>query len=238
LAYELLSSSMALIAGGVHRLPHLHMARNTGPSITSKEWHPHQFLATDPTSLFREYAAYRAVVLEHLLADNRCRERYMPAQMERILDLVHLKYLAPMISGPVLDYIIDRSLQPQSGDESREIIAEAWSKFITPGGSKPEGLKGLLAQGRRALSDPQRAGRLLRHAGRLLRLRGALQLKENLDVLMDRRFGNLRIRRQTREKRPRSYLLSHEFLTKNLGGGRRISTAAVRNMIEQLDDYV
>ena len=63
-AKELLTSSLALIAGGMHRAPRYYMARNTNPSIATKGWHPHQFFAIEPAELFREYADYRAVALE------------------------------------------------------------------------------------------------------------------------------------------------------------------------------
>src|SRR5262245_12690385 len=63
LAQELLSSCLVLIAGGVARLPRFYMARNTNESIATTGWHPHQFFATNPASLFSEYAAYRSVVL-------------------------------------------------------------------------------------------------------------------------------------------------------------------------------
>jgi len=75
-AKELLTSTLALIAGGMYRAPRYYMARNTNPSIATEGWHPHQFFAMEPAELLREYADYRAVALEHLAADARClRER-------------------------------------------------------------------------------------------------------------------------------------------------------------------
>jgi hypothetical protein len=79
-AKELLTSSLALIAGGAHRVPRYYMARNTTPSIATEGWHPHQFFAIQPAELLREYADYRAVTLEHLAADARCRATYRPDQ--------------------------------------------------------------------------------------------------------------------------------------------------------------
>jgi glycosyltransferase domain-containing protein len=236
MAQELLASSLTLIAGGVHRTHDFFMARNTSPSISSKGGHPHQFLATDPMSLFAEYATYRAVVLEHLAADARCRERYTPAQMERVLDLAHLMYLAPMISGPVLDYVIEQSLRPDG--RSDEIVAGVWSRFVNPGAAALDQLTGVRSQLRRALADPRRLGILMGYAGRLLRLGGALRFREGVEVAVDRRPGDLRIRRRARDGRPRDYVLARELLHQDLGGGRRISASAIRTMVEQLDDYV
>jgi hypothetical protein len=129
-AKELLTSSLALIAGGMYRAPLYYMARNTNPSIASEGWHPHQFLAMEPAELFREYADYRAVALEHLTADSRCRATYRPDQMQRVFDLVHLKYLAPMISSGVMNYLIQQSMLPNT--TSRQIIDGIWNTFVPP----------------------------------------------------------------------------------------------------------
>ena len=69
-AKELLTSSLALIAGGAYRVPQYYMARNTNPSIATEGWHPHQFFAMKPAELLREYADYRAVALEQ--SGGRC----------------------------------------------------------------------------------------------------------------------------------------------------------------------
>ncbi len=233
LGNELLSSTAALIAGGVHRLPHFHMARNTGPSIASKGWHPHHFLATDPTSLLGEYVAYRAIVLEHLRADARCCERYTSAQMERALDLVHLKYLAPMISAPAVDHIIDRLLEADG--EPGEIIAGMWNASVAPADSKVEGLKNRVLS---ALSDLRRIVAVVRLLRQLAPLRRALRVDERLHVSVGRRLGSLRIRSRTRDGCARDFEFSPEILSKDIGGGARISVRAIGNMIEQLNDYV
>ena len=80
-AKELLTSTLALIDGGMCRVPRYYMARNSNPSIATKGWHPHQFFAIEPAELFREYADYRVVALEHLAADPRCRASYRPEQI-------------------------------------------------------------------------------------------------------------------------------------------------------------
>jgi len=233
LAYELLASSLTLIAGGVHREPFFYMARDTSPSIARAAWHPHHFLATDPMSLFQAYVEYRAVVLERLSADPRCRERYTPAQMERAFDLAHLRYLAPMISGPVMDWILDQSLAPAS--QPSEIADAISSKFWASADGAADGMLGQL---RRALYDPERAVRLVRHLARLSRLRWQLQFREGLSAAMARRPGNMYISRRTRAGQRRRYVLFREFLIQNLGDRRELSAARIRQMIEQLDDYI
>ena len=51
-AKELLTSTLALIDGGMCRVPRYYMARNSNPSIATKGWHPHQFFAIEPAELF------------------------------------------------------------------------------------------------------------------------------------------------------------------------------------------
>lgn len=142
-AKELLTSSLALIAGGAHRVPRYYMARNTTPSIATEGWHLHQFFAIQPAELLREYVDYRAVTLEHLAADARCRATYRPDQMQRVFDLVHLKYLAPMLSPAVMDYLIRQSMLPDT--TSRQIIDGIWSTFTRPSDGCAGGLKHYLA---------------------------------------------------------------------------------------------
>ena len=112
-AKELLTSTLALIDGGMCRVPRYYMARNSNPSIATKGWHPHQFFAIEPAELFREYADYRTVALEHLAADPRCRASYRSEQIQRVFDLIHLKYLAPMLSPGVMNYLIQQSMRLQ-----------------------------------------------------------------------------------------------------------------------------
>ena len=82
-AKELLTSSLALIAGGAYRVPQYYMARNTNPSIATEGWHPYHFFAAEPAEMFREYAEYRAVTLEYLAADDRCRAQFPPYKQLR-----------------------------------------------------------------------------------------------------------------------------------------------------------
>jgi glycosyltransferase domain-containing protein len=227
LAKELLSSSLTLIAGGVCRIPHFYMARNTSPSIPTEGWHPHQFLATKPDSLFREYEAYRAVVVEHLLADAQCRAIYSPEQLEQILDLVHLKYLTPMISPPAIDYILAELLRP--GREPGDIMKGVSDNFTN---QYTAAARGYL---RRALSQPRYALKLISHAVRLF---SGLRLRETLSVSVNRGLDKMYIDRVARDNRRRRYVLFPEFLIRQLLGGRRVTAFDIRSIVQQLDDYV
>ena len=227
LAQELLASSLTLIAGGVCRLPNFFMARNTGPSIATEGWHPHQFLATKPDSLFREYEAYRAVVIEHLLADTQCRAIYSPEQLEQILDLVHLKYLPPMISPPVIDYILSELLRP--GHEPGDIMRGVRDNFTN---RYPAAARGYL---RRALSQPRYELKRISHEVRLF---SGLRLRENLRVSVNRELDKMYIDRVARDNCRRRYGLFPEFLMRQLPGGQRVTASDIRSIVQQLDDYV
>jgi hypothetical protein len=153
------------------------MARNTTPSIATEGWHPQQFFAIQPAELLREYADYRAVTLEHLAADGRCRATYRPDQTQRVFDLVHLKYLAPMLSPAVMDYLIRQSMLPDT--TSRQIIAGIWSTFTRPSDGRAGGLKHYLA-GAVALLD--QAYGAVQHLHRFAGLYAELRFQGKLDV--------------------------------------------------------
>lgn len=234
LAHELLSSSLTLIAGGVYRLPHFYMARNTAPSIPNQGWHPYHFLATKPESLFQEYEAYRTIVVEHLLADTKCRAIYQPEQLKRILDLVHLKYLTPMISPPIIDYILAESLH--AGTEPRDILIGIRDTFE----NAPEAgaLRRLLRQLRQIILQPRYAKRLLKNAFRTLQLFAALSVQGNSKVRVRPTTGKIFVQRTLRDGQSRCYVLFRDFLQRQLTGGRRVTAAQTSNILEQLDSYV
>jgi glycosyltransferase domain-containing protein len=227
LSQELLSSSVTLIAGGVRRLPLFFMARNTSPSIASEGWHPHQFLATKPDLLFREYWAYRAVVVEQLLADAHCRATYSPEQLDRVLDLLHLKYLTPMISPPVIDYILAESMRP--GRERGDIMQGVRDNFTNQHAAP---IPGYL---QRTLAQPFRALALVRHAVRLFI---GLRVRENLSVSVNRGLDKMYVDRVARDNRRRRYVLHQQFVSRDLPGRLRVTASEIHSIVQQLDDYV
>src|SRR5262249_7885183 len=150
-----LSSSLTVIAGNVDRRPVYFMARSTDPSIPTPGWHPHQFLAAGPKSLFEEYVTYRAAVLDKLMEDAGCRSTYGPDLIERVVDLVHLQYLAPMLSRPVIDHMLDGSLA--AGLDPNDLIAGLWSTFINQAARKPPSP---LVHLKQAFLDPRHVARI------------------------------------------------------------------------------
>jgi glycosyltransferase domain-containing protein len=227
-AKEMLTSSLTLIAGGACRVPHYYMGRNTNPSIATEGWHPYQFFAAEPAELFREYADYRAVTLEHLRADPRCHAAYQAEQMERVFDLVHLKYLTPMLKPGVMDYLIDQSFQ--SDMSTRQIVDGAWK------------VSAALAGGRRArfgaLLDPSFVGKVAKYISRLVHLHGALRIQSGFEVVLDRSLSKMTVRRAIRNGQHRRYVLSRDLMNQEFGDGEHLTASHVRDIISHFDDYV
>jgi hypothetical protein len=234
-AKELLTSSLALIEGGMYRVPRYYMARNTNPSIATQGWHPHQFFAIEPAELFREYADYRAVALERLADDLRCRARYRPEQIRRVFDLVHLKYLAPMLSPGVMNYLIQQSMVPDTTSE--QIIDGIWSTFVPPYSRRAGGLKHYLAHAL-ALLRPSYGSSALRNMRRLAGLYAELKFREKLDVTSSSLFDAMTVKRTTRDGGARRYVISQSLLDQEFADGGQVTAPHLRNIIHHLDDYV
>lgn len=218
LSLELLASSLTLVAGGVRRVPEFYMARNTNPSIATEEWHPHQFLATDPSSLFREYVAYREVLLARLMAEAHCRELYGFDRLRRILDLTHLKYLQPLLSPAVMDFIILESMNPARTPQ--QVVEGVWRTFVIP------------PDNQRELQSSRRAAVKLFVTRWLSRLRPSYKpgdFKTPVDVW---------VTHTTREGEPRRYALYREFLNQDLPGHGRITSDDIATILDHLDAYV
>jgi glycosyltransferase domain-containing protein len=235
-AKELLTSSLVLVAGGMYRAPRYYMGRNTNPSIATAGWHPHQFLATEPAELLREYADYRAVVLEHLAADARCRATYRPEQVERVFDLVHLKYLAPMLSPAVMNYLIQQSLLPDT--TPRQMIDGIWSTFVPPYARRAGGLKDHLAHVVALLSRPSYAAEVFKQLRRVAGLYAELKFREKFDVSLAPSLDRMTVTRTTREGRSRRYLVSRRLLEQKFADGGQVTASHLRTIIAHLDDYV
>jgi glycosyltransferase domain-containing protein len=227
-AKEMLTSSLTLIAGSAYRVPHYYMARNTNPSIATEGWHPYQFFAVEPAELFREYAEYRAVTLEHLRADARCRSAYEPQQLERVFDLVHLKYLMPMLKPQVIDFLIDQSLR--SDVASRQMVDDTWKVSAATTGGRGARLPALL--------DPNFAIKVLKYMRRLARHYGALRSQSSFDVRLDRSLSKMTVRTAIRNGQNRRYVLSRDLMIQDLADGGYLTTSHLRDIIQHFDDYV
>jgi glycosyltransferase domain-containing protein len=236
LAQEMLSSTLTLIAGGAYRTQDCYMARNTNPSIATEGWHPHQFFAIDPAELFREYADYRAITLEHLAADARCRSRYRPDQMQRVLDLVHLNYLAPMLSPDVMTHLIRQSMRPDT--TSRQVIDDIWSTFVPPTEDGAGGRSGRRWARAAARLNPRNFPAMLARLRRLGGLCQTLRSQAKFDASFSRSLDRMIVRRTTRDGRSRRYQMPRSFLNQVFADGGQVTAAHLQTIISHLDDYV
>ena len=232
---EILSSSLTLMAGGAYRAPQYYMARNTNPSIVSDGWHPHQFFATEPAELLREYAGYRAVMLEHLAADVHCRAAYQFEQVRRVFDLVHLKYLAPLLSPAVMNYLIQQSMLPNT--TSQQIIDGIWNTFVPPSHGGAGGLMHNLARVA-SLLNPDYASKVFDYLHHVAGLYGELRFRGKFQVSLSPSFDRITVKRTTRNRRPRCYVFPRALLTQKFADGGQVTASHLRSMIGHLDDYV
>jgi hypothetical protein len=189
----------------------------------------------DPAELLREYIDYRSVALEHLTADTRCRAIYRPEQMQHVFDLVHLKYLAPMLSPGVMNYLIQQSLLPNT--TSQQVIQGIWNTFVPPYVRPARGLKYHLAQAI-ALLRPSNASSAFQHFRRFSGLYSELKFRDKFDVAFSPALDTLTINRETRDKRSRRYVISSSLLDQKFVDGGQVTAPHLRSIIGHLDDYV
>jgi glycosyltransferase domain-containing protein len=236
LGQELLASALTMLRGNVHRASELYLARNTKPSIATEGWHPHQMLAKEPLALFRQYMSYREVLLEHLAADAGCRAAYAPEQMQGVVDLAHLEYLAPMLSRPIMDYLIERSMR--SDTQPRQIIEGLWKTFVPPDDRGAAGWRQHLSEVRALLDSSRRPG-ILKYRRRLAALYYALRFQEKkLAIPLGSLLDRMTINAPTRDGRYRQYVISRTLVSQDFAQGKRINPADLRRMISHFGDYV
>jgi glycosyltransferase domain-containing protein len=121
LARELLAGALTVANGKTARLKIIYYGRNTAPSAGYDNWHPLEWLATDPSGMFSEYVTYRSVLARHIV--DRDTRPMAVAEALRICDLIHLRYLCPFLQPRFIDFALDKSLERLA---RREIITEVW----------------------------------------------------------------------------------------------------------------
>src|SRR5262249_13130918 len=156
-AKELLTSTLALIAGGMYQAPRYTKYESID---RDRRMAPTSILCHGTNRAFSRICRLSCRGTRALIADARCRAIYRPEQMHRVFDLVHLKYLAPMLSPGVMNYLIQQSLLPQT--TSQQGIQGIWNTFVPPYVRPARGLKDHLAQAI-ALLRPSNASSAFQH---------------------------------------------------------------------------
>ena len=108
LARELLGSAMAAIEGHMIRVPCFSHGRSMGASENYQNWHPLEWFATDPGGLFNDYGHYRQILADAVL--NRPDNDRDAAEVRRVLDLIHLRYLSKHAPDSALAFIIESKI--------------------------------------------------------------------------------------------------------------------------------
>jgi hypothetical protein len=168
-----------------------------------------------------------------LASDAGCRATYQREQLQRIFDLVHLKYLAPMLSSDVLNYLIGESMR--SDRTAQQIISQMWKAPVAD--RAPERLRSTLARAR-GLLRPTWAAANVGYVRRLAGVYGELRWREKLDVSLASPLGQLTTKRTARNGKSRRYVMSRPFLTQSFADGGQVTASHLRNIIDHLDDYV
>jgi glycosyltransferase domain-containing protein len=224
---ELLGSALTAAAGGIRRTRSFYMARNTSvPSIATKGWHPFQFLCMDPQSLFAEYGEYRSVLLDRLREAGGDGPAYDEAHLSRLLDVLHLRYVHPLMAPHILDFILD---QAQEGAPPEEVNRRLWGRFVFAG--RPP---------RRRLPYPPRGaarvgGRLRGPLRRVLERVGP-RAPSWLERIVEERNDYVE-NSVTATGSKRIYLLYGDFVEQVLSDGRRVCEEDVRGLLKNLDAY-
>ena len=132
LARELLGSALTVVAGKVARLPVLYYGRSLHPSWPYQHWHPIDFLISSPQELFEDYARYRSILLESLTSSGT--GKHTRADVLKIIDLTHLRYLAEFVSPAMMDYLSEQVI---AGAPKDEIMKGVWPR-LTAGTPAPK----------------------------------------------------------------------------------------------------
>jgi glycosyltransferase domain-containing protein len=123
LAQELLAGAAIAAMGPVLRLEFFSHGRRAGSSLGYRQWHPLEWSAVDPESLFREYITYREALLRIVLANE---PELKPDVAARKIDLAHLAYLSQYLDADVLADAAVRRVDVVGADAIAEAAWDVW----------------------------------------------------------------------------------------------------------------
>jgi len=120
LARELLWSALTVVEGPLIRLPNFSYGRSMGPSGLYERWHPLEWLCKDPDGLFSEYRRYRDLIAAAVI--QRPDNVHDRDEIQQLLDLMHLRYLARHAPDSVLQFIAEQQMSDVD-------FAEYWPRY-------------------------------------------------------------------------------------------------------------
>jgi glycosyltransferase domain-containing protein len=211
LGRELLGGAVAVVAGKAARLPLFYYGRSLGPSQPYTGWHPLEMLLDKPASLYEDYTAYRAILVDALAGTESA---YSREQLATILDLIHFRYLSDYVKPAVMDYLIGQAMAKRP---KADAIQGMWAVLAGTDG-------GVAAAARRSPLLRRIARRLL-PAGLISRLKRAAPAAA----------GMKSVRTTTAAGAAREYLLYDAFMSALPGATPPDEQAA--DLLRALDNY-
>ncbi len=122
LAKELLGGALTIARGKSARLPIFYYGRSHTLSHPYTHWHPLDYLASSPDGLYRDYAAYRRILLEGIKSAGY--DKHDGSEIATLIDLIHFRYLADFVKPQVMDYLTE---QVMARTPKQEIMQGLWS---------------------------------------------------------------------------------------------------------------
>jgi glycosyltransferase domain-containing protein len=119
LSRELLGSALAAIEGQMIRVPCFSHGRSMDASESYEHWHPLEWFAKNPNSLFSEYHLYREMMADSVL--KRPDNTLDAAAVRRVIDLIHLRYMLKHAPDSALAFIAQQKM-------SHVPFAEYWPR--------------------------------------------------------------------------------------------------------------
>ena len=109
LARELLGTALAAVEGQMIRVACFSHGRSMDASERYEYWHPLEWFAKDPGGLFSEYHRYRELLAQAVL--ERPDNSLDSAEVRRILDLIHLRYMVRHAPDSALTFIAKEKMR-------------------------------------------------------------------------------------------------------------------------------
>jgi glycosyltransferase domain-containing protein len=108
LGRELLGSALTAVEGRMIRVPCFSHGRSMDASESYERWHPLEWFAKNPASLFAEYRLYRELIAQAVL--QRRDNTLDAAAVRRVIDIIHLRYMVRHAPDDALAFIAEQKL--------------------------------------------------------------------------------------------------------------------------------
>lgn len=136
LGKELLGGALTMAHGKAARLPVFYYGRSHSPSHPYSNWHPLDFLSSSPDRFYREYGAYRGLLLSALGSKDG---HYSQEELAILIDLIHLRYLSEYVKPGTMEYLVERVM---ARTPKAELMQGLWGVMAREAGTLSGALTG------------------------------------------------------------------------------------------------